>query len=234
MENPDNFGKLEDVRNDPSKLKPFLTVVSRKSNRPNPSDQEGIDVFDRYFWGMRNGIVLELGALNGRKYSESLGMVGAGWHRILIEASPYFSSHFEKFSPDSYSFGTAICEEDTKLHFKDQAATGGIIEFMPQSLIDIHHQDIKSTPKHMWKTLPFVYEIECLPLHAILKHTRVQHINFFILDVEGAELSVLKTIKFDNIIFDVITIETDPENRPPGYADKVTAYLAPYGYNKVW
>ena len=34
------------------------------------------------------------------------------------------------------------------------------------------------------------------------------HINFFILDVEGAEMSILSSVDFSLVIFDVLCIET--------------------------
>ena len=49
--------------------------------------------------------------------------------------------------------------------------------------------------------------IQCLPLYSILLALNVTKIDYFSLDVEGAELGVLKTIPFDVIDIRVLTVE---------------------------
>ncbi len=61
----------------------------------------------------------------------------------------------------------------------------------------------------------------------------MKHVNFFILDVEGGELQILKSINWNVTRFDVLCIETEAANRPVGYADAVKAFLAPHGYHNV-
>lgn len=48
--------------------------------------------------------------------------------------------------------------------------------------------------------------------------------------MQGAELQVLKSIDWTNVKFDVMAVETDPANRPVGYAAEVTKYLLERGY----
>ena len=76
----------------------------------------------------------------------------------------------------------------------------------------------------------FVSEVECIQLNTILNYANIKHVNFFILDVEGGELSVLKGIDWDNVTFDVLCIETDVRMRPDGYIDEVKAYMAARDY----
>jgi hypothetical protein len=47
---------------------------------------------------------------------------------------------------------------------------------------------------------------------------------------QGAELSVLKSIQWDRVKFDVLCVETTPHQRPANYAQEVISYLAPLGY----
>ena len=42
-------------------------------------------------------------------------------------------------------------------------------------------------------------EVDCFPLHAILLALNVTRVDYFSLDVEGAELDVLNTVPFDRI-----------------------------------
>lgn len=52
----------------------------------------------------------------------------------------------------------------------------------------------------------------CLPLHSILGHFNITHIDFFSLDVEGAELEVLKTLDLSAVHVSVIVVEQDGSN----------------------
>lgn len=58
--------------------------------------------------------------------------------------------------------------------------------------------------------------VRCLPLAAILASLHVAHINFFVLDVEGAEISVLESVDWERVSFDVLCVEhqySDERNR---------------------
>ena len=55
-----------------------------------------------------------------------------------------------------------------------------------------------------------VQVVECIPLAQVLSKAHVHHVNYFILDVEGGELEVLKSIHWNHVTFDVLCIETDP------------------------
>jgi hypothetical protein len=55
-------------------------------------------------------------------------------------------------------------------------------------------------------------------------------VNFFILDVEGGEYSILTTINWQEVKFDVIVIETEPAFRPPGNFDRIKTLLLEKGY----
>lgn len=48
--------------------------------------------------------------------------------------------------------------------------------------------------------------------------------------MQGGEFEVLKSIDWEHIRFDVLCIETEPGNRPKGYADKITNFLVGKGY----
>lgn len=54
--------------------------------------------------------------------------------------------------------------------------------------------------------------IPCVPLKAILAKFGMTHIDFFSLDVEGAELEVLRTLDFSAVHVNVFVIELDGSN----------------------
>eukprot|EP00607_Mallomonas_marina_P000187 CAMPEP_0182427978 /NCGR_PEP_ID=MMETSP1167-20130531/20930_1 /TAXON_ID=2988 /ORGANISM="Mallomonas Sp, Strain CCMP3275" /LENGTH=239 /DNA_ID=CAMNT_0024610589 /DNA_START=188 /DNA_END=907 /DNA_ORIENTATION=- len=203
---------------------------------PYAAYAEAREAMTRYFWGMDNGVVLEIGALDGVEASESyLLHKFFDWKRILIEASPRFSKRLKDNSPDATSFGTAVCAEASEVHYIDvTGGTAGIIEFMNHRFLRKFHKYLVGVPRERWSSVQNVTAIQCLPMRTILAETRVRHINLFVLDVEGAELSVLDTIDFSAVRFDVICVETEPPGlRPEGFLAKVTQLLEKHGYVKI-
>ena len=72
-------------------------------------------------------------------------------------------------------------------------------------------------------------EIPCVPLPDILRKLGViKHISFYSLDVEGGELSVLQSVDFSVLSFDVLSIEADGGN--PEKDQGVIDLLASKGY----
>ena len=47
----------------------------------------------------------------------------------------------------------------------------------------------------------------CIPVYSILETINMLHIIFFSLDLEGAELEILKTIPFDKVKIDLFLVE---------------------------
>ena len=73
----------------------------------------------------------------------------------------------------------------------------------------------------------------CIPLHTLLKTAKTKHVNLFVLDVEGAELTVLKTINWEEVMFDVLCVELEDSSRYKGYTEIVREYLVSKGYINV-
>lgn len=73
--------------------------------------------------------------------------------------------------------------------------------------------------------------IPCIPMQALFDQLKLTHIHFFSLDVEGAELSVLHTIDFDRMSFDIIVIESDGAD--PEREASITVLLSSVGYHAL-
>jgi hypothetical protein len=224
----------------------FVQVVGKQRDfMQEYTDGESTDAVEQYFWGMTGGVSLELGALDGSLQSQSMTALLAaylGWTRLLIEGNPSYRQGLRDLSPDAFSASAVICSQPSQVHYINQSYTGGVVEFMSLEFLRAYQsplydalrdkQDSRSinwsavSPSFASKVLP----LPCLPLSAILHEANVTYINFFILDVEGGELDVLKTINWSTTKFDVLCIETDKNHRPPHYPANVTTYLSLHGY----
>ena len=52
---------------------------------------EVVDVIEHYFWGIRNGLAMEIGALDGSPHTRSMTYeyeAQMDWKRIMVEGDP--------------------------------------------------------------------------------------------------------------------------------------------------
>ncbi len=146
----------------------------------------------QWFGTLCGGTYIELGGLDGVRYSNSHIFIKAlGCKGVLIELREDNFKQLVVNRPDKIAaINTGVCSQTETLHEVTtgvETPVGGIWEFAVPSF---HEQ--------WWRGItldsPGVREIECNMLDNLLlkyaPHTSV--FDFFSLDVEGAELSVLK------------------------------------------
>jgi hypothetical protein len=191
-------------------------IVGNTGAVDNPSDnitqwygQGGEDkyAYQTFFFGKRGGSYLELGALNGVRFSNTKTYHdNLDWRGLLIEGSPTDFQDLVTNRPGDLCVQSAICETPQRVHFVNDAdpAVSGIWEFMAPGFKRRWHPRITDP-----SSLP---EVGCEPLGSILNQFGIRHIDFFSLDVEGGELAVLRSIDWDTTTFSVIVVEADGHN----------------------
>ena len=190
------------------------SFVLRDATNMLSQNREDETAFRNLFFNKRNGVFFEMGALDGTKYSNThFFQKELDWYGILIEPqSSLFGNLLSSRCHNSKNLclNTAVCSQARPVHFAHAGAVGGIVEFMAPSFMNRFHPDLLQEPSSIAK-LPV---IPCVPLGTLLKLFRVFHIDWLSLDVEGGELEVIRTIDFNSINIQVLTIETDGSNAP--------------------
>jgi FkbM family methyltransferase len=161
------------------------------------------------------GRYLEFGALDGRKLSNTRYYDRfLHWSGVLIEP---VAKNFKKLS--KWRCGTekddnpnpaanicvnkAVCEKEGIVEFIGTAATAGMLDTMSE----------EHKAHHFWdKQRKHVYEVQCSRLDVILKDVGVTHLDFWSLDVEGAELVAMQTMDW-TIPVQVVVVELDGKNK---------------------
>jgi FkbM family methyltransferase len=176
------------------------------SDADNYKAQDGEDYFAiKHFFRNhgRGGLILESGALDGRIFSTSWAFEKVlGWRAIHIEANPHTYSDLVKIRPDALNINAALCREPQTVHLiydEEKKPVGGIWEFMSVEF-----------KKRWWsevRDINLLPSVMCTPLAPLLQLFDISHVNFWVLDVEGAELEVLQATDFDRVTFDVIAME---------------------------
>lgn len=177
----------------------------------------------QFFWGRRGGTVLELGALDGLRFSNSFAFEARlGWRAVNVEASPASFARLVGNRPDALNLNLAVCAAPPAgappplLHYLTgpSPCCHGIWEFMSAPFRKQWYPGVTDAnvgePRHARGVNSTA--VHCGPLAAYLALLGVGHIDFWSLDVEGAELQVLRGFDLGRVTVDVIAVEADGGN----------------------
>lgn len=192
------------------------------SNPPDPrlfasqsnEDKELLQLFHSAH-PLCNGTYLEMGAVDGVRYSNSHVFHHAyNWKGVLVEASPRNYPQLVKNRPNEIATVHAgVCSKETILHWVEGngRAVGGFQEIAPPSF-----------QKRWWDetAIKNAAAVMCQPLRKVLDKALGNgdvdgskfHFDFFSLDVEGAEFDVLLSNDFERFTFGIVFVESDQHN----------------------
>ena len=159
-----------------------------------------------------NGFYVELGANDGVEQSNSLFFeLRRNWRGILIEPSPYnFILCREQRSNQNHIFCNACVGFDYKDKYVDMKYAN-LMSISENLNLDLNDKEahIKSGENYLKETeTVFSFGAIATTLDSLLKSAKAPKIiDFISLDVEGAELEVLKGINFDHYSFKYMLIE---------------------------
>jgi FkbM family methyltransferase len=170
-----------------------------------------------------SGVYFEIGAVDGMTFSNTAALEKClSWRGILIEASakakliPKYRS-----SETNVILNSAVCKHDGgKVAFTaDAGITSGRPEFMSDAHRSAFHKGSIAT-----------IEVPCAPLSSIFKQHSIVHIDFWSLDVEGGELSVLETVDFAAVEISVILFENAEDKTASPTYPGIVSILRGAGY----
>ena len=149
----------------------------------------------------RNGFYIESGAACGESFSNSLFFEKSrNWTGLLVEANPKFFKSLLTRRRHAYMVNACLSPttQPMSLSFKMADYSGGLTNFME----DKHKERIEE-----YHPESEIVKVQCFPLFSILQAMGISHVDYFSLDIEGAELEVLRTLPLDKISVDVFSIE---------------------------
>ena len=188
---------------------------------------EDLFAYSTYFFGVRNGLILESGALDGKQHSNSNLFVHAlGWRALHVEASPFNWRALVRQRPESINIHAALCSRPQQLTFvykEANDAVAGLWELMSPSSQRGFWGHLLNSPEKL-AAFP---KVSCVPVQSLLDMFRITHIDFWVLDIEGGELDAVQSVDFTRTRVDVIVVEAfyDPEQD-----ERVRAALTRVGF----
>uniref|UniRef100_A0A8D8YZ02 Protein Star n=1 Tax=Cacopsylla melanoneura TaxID=428564 RepID=A0A8D8YZ02_9HEMI len=156
------------------------------------------------FANKRDGTFVECGAVDGVFLSNSLYLERAlNWRGLLIEADRTNFGHLRTKNRKAFSSNTCLSTSD-------------------QATVNLFNSVNQTSEQHWWvkgigklddvgdggliskgtKT-----KVQCFPFYSFMLALDMNTVDYFSLDVEGAELNILRTIPFDKIEIKVMSVE---------------------------
>lgn len=169
------------------------------------NSQKGQDywVINDVFKGKRGGFFLEMGATNGIHVSNTLVLErDYGWRGICVEPSPTDFADLQK-NRNCICVNKCADEVEGEVEFLLAGEVGGIIDDETDNSYDKRKDKIED-----FRDQGKVTKVKTVTLETLLDECDAPSvIDYFSLDVEGAETRVLRKFNFDKYIFSALTIE---------------------------
>ena len=167
---------------------------------------------------MKNGFFIEAGSSDGEIGSNTLYFeLQHNWSGLLVEAHPNFFMQ----SLDKHRNATLV---NSCLGIRDKPHFEHFDLYSASSKTETMSGIVQEPSETS-------FQYQCLPLASLLLAMNNPTVHYFSLDIEGAELQVLKTIPWNEIDIWVISVETHLAGEVfPGSRDDIIDFMESVGY----
>lgn len=194
---------------------------------------------DELLNGKKNGFFVEVGAYDGETYSNTLFLERyRNWTGLLIEPNSIAFRDLVHKRRKCYAINACLCSSisnNVTMLFYSNGAMTALLENTHQTagVSDakitrkdgvIEKKDSVNFLNKSKNGVGSTFKTFCHSLTSLLKQTGATHIDYFSLDVEGAELDVLSSINWNLTNIDVFTIETTRNRR------EILNFMNKHGY----
>ena len=189
--------------------------------------------------GKDPGFYIEAGAADGKTISNSLYFeVEYGWTGLLVEPNPdYFDDLIDVHRNAwilPHCLSTKPEVETVKFDVSDLVSGIMVDGKKPSQLNDKYILDYIYRLLTPEKSYAREIQVQCFPLYAVLMALDNPHVDYFSLDIEGAEAAILSTLPWDRINVTSWTIEVNHAGEifPQSQAD-IRQFMQEKGYDLV-
>eukprot|EP00747_Dinoflagellata_sp_TGD_P179187 gnl/TRDRNA2_/TRDRNA2_29570_c0_seq1.p1 gnl/TRDRNA2_/TRDRNA2_29570_c0~~gnl/TRDRNA2_/TRDRNA2_29570_c0_seq1.p1 ORF type:complete len:348 (+),score=64.06 gnl/TRDRNA2_/TRDRNA2_29570_c0_seq1:64-1107(+) len=158
---------------------------------------------DKMLQHMRGGFVVESGAFDGFNHSNSIFFeTQRGWDCLLVEASPMLQDEIVRLGRKCtlLKAGLSISNGPGSFKFKTAGVFGGIVDSM--------NEETRQRASQVGGPISQgLVDVPCFPLATAMYALGRTVIDYWSLDVEGAEPDVLEHTDFSHIEIGIITVE---------------------------
>jgi FkbM family methyltransferase len=187
--------------------------------------QSGEDMILRIIFGSRTeGIFVDIGAHHPTLYSNTKFFAQRGWTGINIEPMPGTKAVFDAERPGDTNLELLISETEGEVEF---------YLFDPPLMNTMSKEQVKENEKFEWCTYKGSVKVPSLPLGNVLDKYLPpgKKIDFMSIDVEGAEMTVLRSNDWLKYAPDVILVEMIDRRFEEVFDTEVHRFLTEKSYN---
>ena len=157
---------------------------------------------------------IEAGALDGELISNTIYLeLKYNWTGLLVEPNPSYLKQLIEKKRNAWIFPYCISPSNVPVvvDFDAVAEYGGIVNFVngiKKAPGDINNKNISA----FFAGIPSwvrTIKLQCFPLYSVLQALGLPTVDYFSLDIEGAEYQVLKTIPFQNTDIRMFGVEVE-------------------------
>jgi FkbM family methyltransferase len=187
------------------------------------------EIYLKYFGYIEDGYCVEVGAFNGKNWSNTWGLIQVGWRGLLVEPNP---DHYHDLVKE-YKGNSKVTTLPYAIGSYDGLAKlylGGSNTTIKPEMIDIYNSiwDFRTAQLDEEK---FVW-VPIFELDSVLEdHNCPQGFEVLVVDVEGAEMDVLNSFDLEQWQPKIAIVETHeqyPDKRLNQKAAKVDEYFKTY------
>uniref|UniRef100_A0A6C0KR00 Methyltransferase FkbM domain-containing protein n=1 Tax=viral metagenome TaxID=1070528 RepID=A0A6C0KR00_9ZZZZ len=169
-----------------------------------------------------NGVFVDIGANDGVKFSNTKLLEDIGWDGVCVEPLP---ETFEKLRQNRKCdvFNVAISEKEGEIEFQQIIGEAEMLSGILDAFDERHTKRIEQEIKdHGGETR--VIKVKSIPFSKLIDRKNIDYLS---IDVEGAEMNVLRSIDFSKHNITLISIENNYET------EEISNFMKEKGYTRV-
>jgi FkbM family methyltransferase len=186
--------------------------------------QSGEDyILSKLFEGQNEGFFVEIGCIDGKRFSNTLHFAERGWKGLCVEAHNDYIELLKENRPESIIVHAAVGECDEK-NVKFYANSRGSLSSLDESKGEEFQEKFGE-----YFTGFEVQQVEKLTLNSIFTKHNITKIDILSLDIEGYEVEALQGLDLKKFRPTVFVIESDSLEQQQQF----DALLFPAGYTLI-
>lgn len=210
-------------------LLPFIFISSSSCKYYS---QKGVSqdqyVNERFFHNKRNGVFIDVGAHDGKKYSNSYFFEKElGWNGICIEPLETPFQQLQK-RRKCICVNACISSQEGLLKFFKVSGAPEMLSGIIDTYNEKHYNRLKIEIERDGGTLSII-EVPAYRLETLLEKHNIKLVDFLSIDTEGSELDILQSINFAKVKIHVICVENNDYCRTP----EIKNFLISQGFRLV-
>lgn len=186
--------------------------IERKKDNDNMFySQYGQDAYvkKKIFKDKKNGVFIDVGAYDGKIYNNTLYFEeNDNWSGINVEPNKHIFELLEKNRPNCININTAVSDKEEELDFISVKGGPEMISGLLENYDPRHEERLEFELKRDGGEKNII-KIKTKRLESIFDEYNIKKVDYLSIDVEGAEMSVIKSINFDKVFIDLIEFENN-------------------------